>query len=80
MFMGPLCDCKCQVKMYNFGGSIFRGIHHGYMSRFAALDEYPVICSCVTTRRRNSPSFCVFIKKIQTFNIITYSPALMGTI
>ena len=46
---------KGQVKMYNFGGSIFRDIHQGCTSSFAALDEYPVICSCVTTRRRNSP-------------------------
>jgi len=47
---------KGQVKMYNFGGSIFRDIHQGYISSFAALDKYPVICICVTTRRRNSPS------------------------
>ena len=46
---------KGQVKMYNFGGSIYRDIHQGYTSSFAALDKYPVICSCVTTRRRNSP-------------------------
>ena len=30
---------KGQVKMYNFGGSIFRDIHQGYTSSSAALDE-----------------------------------------
>ena len=30
---------KGQVKMYNFGGSIFRDIHQGCTSSFAALDE-----------------------------------------
>ena len=46
---------KGQVKMYNFGGSIFRDIHQGYTSSSAALDESPVICICITTRRRKSP-------------------------
>lgn len=52
-------ECKCQVKMYNFGGIIFRDIHQGYTSSFAALDKYPVICICVTTRRRNFPPVTV---------------------
>lgn len=46
---------KGQVKMYNFGGSIFRDIHQGCTSSFAALDECHGICSCVAKRRRNSP-------------------------
>jgi len=36
---------KGQVKMYNFGGSIFRDIHQGCTSNFAARLNFSINCA-----------------------------------
>ena len=48
---------KRQVKMYNFGGIIFRDIHQGYTSSFAALDMPTILRYSKLTAESLNPAF-----------------------
>lgn len=46
---------KGQMKMYNFGGSIFRNIHQRINKHLCCFRRISCHMRCITTGRINSP-------------------------